>query len=152
MHFNNIMLVTDSFAIITSDSVTKKLFALRKENKLVEALNLLLENLPQGFPATNKLTLSNDKWLTLAALYVIGDLLKFETAQNNRDEIKIEYLLNLLSGLDVSNEPKNQAYLNRIKALANKYFYLIEQYNKIPKKEDNKKVKKKNKKYQKIDD
>ena len=142
------MLVTDSFAIITSDSVTnnnsdsltKKLFALRKENKLVEALNLLLENLPQGFPATNKLTLSNDKWLTLAALYVIGDLLKFETAQNNRDEIKIEYLLNLLSGLDVSNEPKNQAYLNRIKALANKYFYLIEQYNKIPKKEDNKKA------------
>mgnify|MGYP002768883641 FL=1 len=148
MHFNNIMLVTNSFAIITSDSVTnnnsdsvtKKLFALRKENKLVEALNLLLENLPQGFPATNKLTLSNDKWLTLAALYVIGDLLKFETAQNNRDEIKIEYLLNLLSGLDVSNEPKNQAYLSRIKALANKYFYLIEQYNKIPKKEDNKKA------------
>lgn len=49
------MLVTNSFAIITSDSVTnnnsdsvtKKLFALRKENKLVEALNLLLENLPK---------------------------------------------------------------------------------------------------------
>lgn len=134
------MLATIPITNNNSGSVTKQLFALRKENKLVEALNFLLKNLPQGFPTTYKLTLSNDKWLTLAALYVIGDLLKFETEQNNRDEIKIEYLLNLLSGLDVSSEPKNQAYLNRIKALANKYFYLIEQYNKIPKKEDNKKA------------
>ncbi|MDY6420304.1 MAG: hypothetical protein SPK70_10480 [Succinivibrio dextrinosolvens] len=119
-----------------SEPASKRIFELRKSGNLEGAFGLLLDNLPVNYPS-NKLSLLSDKWLTIAAYNVLIDLIKIETSKESKDNDRIDQLKFLLSGIDVSSDPLKYSYLNRILSSSNQYYYLIEQYKKIPKKEDN---------------
>lgn len=119
-----------------SEPASKRIFDLRKSGNLEGAFGLLLDNLPVNYPS-NKLSLLSDKWLTIAAYNVLIDLIKIETSKEPKNNDRIDQLKFLLSGIDVSSDPLKYSYLNRILSSSNQYYYLIEQYKKIPKKEDN---------------
>lgn len=119
-----------------SETASKRIFELRKSGNLEEAFCLLLDNLPENYPS-NKLNLLSDKWLTLAAYYVLLDLLKIENSSENKNNDRINHLKFLLSGIDVSSDQSKYSYLNRVLSSTNQYSYLIEQYKAIPKKENN---------------
>lgn len=119
-----------------SEPATKRIFDLRKSGNLEEAFRLLSDNLPDNYPS-NKLELTTDKWLTLAAYYVFLDLLKIEVSKENKNNDRINHLKFMLSGVDVSSDQSKYSYLNSVLRSTNQYFYLIEQYKAIPKKENN---------------
>lgn len=127
-------MITNKFNV--EPSASQKIFSLRKENNLEAAFSLLLSNLPAGYPE-NKLSLSQDKWLTIAALNVFLDLLKEENSRSEKNQERINQLKFLISGLDVSGDNQAQARINRVINESNPFFYLIEKVNKIPKKEKN---------------
>ena len=130
------MMKMTKFHTNVSESASKRIFDLRKSGNLEDAFCLLLDNLPDNYPS-NKLSLLSDKWLTIAAYYVLLDLIKIETSKDIKNSDRVDHLKFLLSGIDVSSDPSKYSYLNKVLSSTNQYYYLIEQYKKIPKKEEN---------------
>ena len=84
----------------------KQIFDLRKSGDLDGALEAFLGDIPSGYPDV-KISQSEDRWLAIAALNVLVDLIRRENNAQTPDPEKLTRYRSLLSGLDLSCDEQN---------------------------------------------
>ena len=84
----------------------KQIFDLRKSGDLDGALEAFLGDIPSGYPDV-KISQSEDRWLAIAALNVLVDLIRREKNAQTPDPEKLTRYRSLLSGLDLSCDEQN---------------------------------------------
>ena len=114
------------------DNSLKQIFDLRKQGRLREAYDSLLPLLPQNYPDT-KIRISQNKWLAIATMNVLIDLLKYEQSLTPQSSENISYLSNLLSGIDAEDDINAKHRIDRVLKNNNPYISLVNQAYEIPK-------------------
>lgn len=114
------------------DNSLKQIFDLRKQGRLREAYDSLLPLLPQNYPDT-KIRISQNKWLAIATMNVLIDLLKYEQCLIPQSSEKITHLSHLLSGIDADSDINAKQRIEHVLKNNNPYISLVKQAYEIPK-------------------